>query len=222
VGGHGFAAYASASAHLDAYAQTFSGCSPWYAINWDACLPPGTGAATSEAATTLTAMALKADEIWATTLRVLAQRKFSRVAITKRPLIGRRHMKIAQADAPQTAEVRDRPEMETPYRAPRTELERVVAKEMGDLLGIDRIGVDDDFFALGGHSLLAIQAITRLRKLYGVELPMRALLYGTPTVAGIASVLEENLAEIDSATITAVENLLDDLEGGHADQDTTG
>jgi amino acid adenylation domain-containing protein len=73
------------------------------------------------------------------------------------------------------------------YVAPRDETEARIADIWRELLGVDRIGVEDDFFALGGHSLLATQAIMRIRREYG-DIPLRALL-AAPTVASLAEVV---------------------------------
>ncbi|TYC69741.1 hypothetical protein EH183_34110 [Streptomyces sp. CB01881] len=77
----------------------------------------------------------------------------------------------------------------TSYRAPRSAVEAVLAAVWQDVLGVDRIGVDDDFFALGGHSLLAARVHNRLRAVFGVEVPLR-LLFSEPTVARLAAAVE--------------------------------
>src|SRR5262249_53525557 len=69
---------------------------------------------------------------------------------------------------------------------PRTRLAEVVAQIFADLLGRERVGDHDSFFDLGGHSLLATQAVSRLRELAGVEVPLRAF-FARPTVAGVAA-----------------------------------
>jgi amino acid adenylation domain-containing protein len=72
------------------------------------------------------------------------------------------------------------------FAAPSTALERTVAGIWSDVLGIERIGVDDNFFALGGHSLLGMQVMSRLRDELGVALSLRAV-FESPTVAGLAA-----------------------------------
>ena len=56
------------------------------------------------------------------------------------------------------------------------------------MLGQDRIGVHDDFFALGGHSLLATQVVTRINRAFGTALALRAM-FEAPTVARLADLL---------------------------------
>jgi FkbM family methyltransferase len=81
-----------------------------------------------------------------------------------------------------------RPEMESPFVAAETPLEQSLAWIWAEILGARQIGVRDNFFQLGGHSLLAIQVMSRLRDVFAVELPLRVL-YETPTVEGIASMI---------------------------------
>jgi amino acid adenylation domain-containing protein len=82
--------------------------------------------------------------------------------------------------------------------APRTPLERALSGVWAELLAIDRVGVEDNFFALGGHSLLAIRVVSRIRGQLGAELPLSAL-FEHPTVASLAAAVEEATRERPAA-----------------------
>lgn len=64
---------------------------------------------------------------------------------------------------------------ESPYSAPRTATEDLLAGIWADVLKLDRVGAHDDFFELGGHSLLATQVLARVRRTFGQDLPVQAL-----------------------------------------------
>jgi len=75
------------------------------------------------------------------------------------------------------------------YVAPRTPVEQVLANIWSKVLGVEKVGVHDDFFALGGHSLLATQLVSRIRDTFKVELPLRHI-FESPTVATLAEQIE--------------------------------
>ncbi|KEO82561.1 non-ribosomal peptide synthetase, partial [Tumebacillus flagellatus] len=75
------------------------------------------------------------------------------------------------------------------YAAPRTPLEQAVAEIFANLLQLERVSVEDNFFSLGGHSLLATQAISRLKIALNVHLPLRSL-FDAPTARLLAAHLE--------------------------------
>jgi amino acid adenylation domain-containing protein len=82
-----------------------------------------------------------------------------------------------------------RSEHEAGYVAPRTETERMLAAIWSEVLEIDRVGAEDNFFDLGGHSLLATQVMSRARQKFRVELPLGELFAG-PTVSHLAALVD--------------------------------
>jgi len=82
-------------------------------------------------------------------------------------------------------------ELARTYLAPRNVIEEALVRIWSDVLKVERIGVQDNFFDLGGHSLLAMQILSRLRLTFQIELPLRAL-FESLTVADLASTLVAN------------------------------
>ncbi|MBO9553563.1 amino acid adenylation domain-containing protein [Cellulomonas sp.] len=89
-----------------------------------------------------------------------------------------------------------RPDVGTAYLAPSTTLEVAVADIWSQVLGVDGIGLGDDFFQVGGHSLLATQVVARVRSQFDVELPVQTL-FEDRTLGAFAADVEDALrAEI--------------------------
>ncbi|MBD2183505.1 FkbM family methyltransferase [Planktothrix sp. FACHB-1355] len=80
------------------------------------------------------------------------------------------------------------------YVAPTNEIEERIAQLFQQLLGVEQVGINDNFFALGGHSLLGIQLISQLRKDFQIDLSLRPL-FEAPTVAELALFIEEILLD---------------------------
>ena len=81
-------------------------------------------------------------------------------------------------------------DLKSSFVAPRHQVEEIVARIWSEVLKLDRVGIHDNFFELGGHSLLAMQVVSRLRKTFDVEFPLRSL-FETPTVANLAVSIEQ-------------------------------
>ncbi|HET8842786.1 MAG TPA: amino acid adenylation domain-containing protein, partial [Ktedonobacteraceae bacterium] len=100
----------------------------------------------------------------------------------------------------------ERPELANAFVAARSPLEAQIAEIWSGVLGIESIGVEDNFFALGGHSLLAMQIASRLREAFQREITLRAL-FEAPTIAQLAELvasLENHALRPDQAKLSAL------------------
>jgi phthiocerol/phenolphthiocerol synthesis type-I polyketide synthase E len=125
---------------------------------------------------------------------------------------------VAVARASEAATVRAtggsyaRPELSTPYVAPRTDTERKIAEIWQQMLGVAEIGVHDGFLELGGDSLLAARLVSRLREVFEAEVPVR-LFFEASTVAALAGEIDALLAQRREAEDQDLTELLGMLEG---------
>jgi amino acid adenylation domain-containing protein len=98
------------------------------------------------------------------------------------------------------------------YIAPRNPAEEALADIWKEVLGIERVGVADNFFELGGHSLLAVQVLSRIRRAFGVEVPLRRL-FDASTIEALALLVEELLIDhLNSLSEEEIKALLDNDE----------
>ncbi len=81
---------------------------------------------------------------------------------------------------------------ESTYVAPRNEVEQKIANVWKELLGFEKVGINDNFLDLGGNSLMATQMISQLRKYYQVELSL-SVVFEAPTISELALAIEDNI-----------------------------
>jgi amino acid adenylation domain-containing protein len=86
---------------------------------------------------------------------------------------------------------RERPQLEQAYIAPQSDLERLLARILSELLKIDRVGIDDNFFDLGGTSISLLQVAVRVQQELGIELPT-VKLFQYSTIGSLANYLHSN------------------------------
>jgi acyl carrier protein len=86
----------------------------------------------------------------------------------------------------------------------------MVAEIWEKLLGVDAVGLHDNFFLLGGHSLLGTRVVSRLKDEFGVQLKLREL-FDSPTIAGLSASIERKLAPQDDNEEAELLRLLEAL-----------
>lgn len=196
IGVFGNADYAAANAFQDAFAHWRTRQGKFtQSVNWDRWEDIGgvvEYAAEYERLTGKKLTGMTGAEGAEAFVRALAQSDSPQVIVSIQPF----DTQLRQQDAAPVwddvlAEVQNggadetRPILSTAYLAPRTELETKIAAVFTALLGVQPVGVHDDFFEMGGHSLLGTQLVSRLTETLEETLALRQL-FETPTVAGLA------------------------------------
>jgi acyl carrier protein len=104
-----------------------------------------------------------------------------------------------------------RPELDQAFVAPRSSVEETLAAIWAEVLRLERIGVNDNFFDLGGHSLLATRVMSRVHSAFGVNVPLRDF-FENPTVAGLGlTVVRHQTSQAESGDLEAMLAALEDL-----------
>jgi acyl carrier protein len=111
-----------------------------------------------------------------------------------------------------------RPALRVEYVSPRTEVEETIADIWRDLLGVDQVGIHDNFLELGGDSLLAVRLISRMRDEFHQDLPIR-LIFEASTVAELAKAVAPKTALSENLEIAELMSMLDSLSEEEVEQE---
>lgn len=201
LGGFAYGAYAAANSFMDAYTRFHNQRSTlkWVSVNWDefhltASAETGAGA---PAASGLRAYAMTPAESTDAFGRIFTLSGASQIVVSTGDLRYRLDQWVKLEALRSVREVQkqsaapkrhSRPNLQSAYVAPGTEVEKKIAAIWEELLGIEKVGIRDNFFELGGHSLLAIQLVTRIRAELDAEVSVASLFEG-PTVSSLGKLL---------------------------------
>jgi acyl carrier protein len=168
---------------------------PWLSVNWDVWRVGDQAAAAVGPGATLKGLGMSADEAAAVMEIALTARTAGQLVVSTGDLAARidQWVKLESLNAQQPEAVASpvrpalspRPGLRKSYDAPRDETEQRIARIWQGALGIAEVGIHDSFAELGGHSLLAVKIVAELRKVFQIDVPLRAL-FDAPTVAELS------------------------------------
>ena len=221
VGGMGQVAHTTASLYLDAFAHRHNQheeC-PWIVVNWDVWKTEEEWAGTNSA---LAKIAMTPSEGANAFQRLVNAGAFARILVsTTDPRFRQEAIRKMQRSRtkPQPGEAtngltdstrgHERPDLPTPYEPPRNEDEAAMAALWQDFLGIDKIGIHDNFFDLGGHSLLATQLVSRLQQTFQLSVELD-IFFSAPSIAKLTEALLRK--QLEQHAGDQMTQLLDKLE----------
>jgi acyl carrier protein/NADP-dependent 3-hydroxy acid dehydrogenase YdfG len=205
LGGIGEAAYSASNLYMDSFVRRHnrSKSIPWISVNWDLWRVMKSDSSKTRLGKTLEELGITAEEGMKVMGFILSTKEVSQIVVSTGDLNARirqwikldslrkgvaddrSHKRISGAS--------ERPQLQTSYKSPKDETEKVIAQIWQDVLGIESIGADDNFADLGGHSLLAIKIVAELRKAFHVDLPVRAL-FDAPTVTELSDYIKNQIA----------------------------
>jgi acyl transferase domain-containing protein len=218
LGGLGFVAYAAANQFMDAFASSRDKTvSPaWLSANWDPW-PEATKQYT-DVKTSIDRYTMTQPESEEALRRAVCMVAGGQVVVSTGNLPSRLDLWVkrknvldnSSAGNESSSTFHQRPRLQISYVAPRNEVERTIAGVWRQVLGIQQIGIYDNFFDLGGHSLLVTQVVGRLRDAFQIDLPLSQL-FNFPTVSDLAKVIVETESETEDSERTEILNILSQL-----------
>jgi acyl transferase domain-containing protein len=206
LGGLGSIAYSAANIFMDAFTCELNKTTDtrWISANWDGWLLGKNNRLSATFQTSLDQYAMTRDQGLEALEYVLSPGMTGQTVVSTGDLMdrlatwtGKRAGKppdVSDVTAPAST-LHARPLLATVYVAASNEIERVIVNVWQEILGIDKLGIHDNFFDLGGNSLIGLKVISRLKKELDTDLPVIALFEG-PTVSSLARVIGDKQAEL--------------------------
>jgi acyl carrier protein len=191
AGGLGHGAYAAANSFMDAFVykhhQNHPGSFPWIGVNWDRWNTQTEEPALTALEKSLWAAAIQPQPGIEAFERIVSWNRHPQVVVST----GNLQTKINQPFHPEAGNKEKkekektmaytRPNISTPFAAPETDLEQLIAGIWQELLGIEHIGVNDNFFDLGATSMVMIQAHKKITEKLGKNIPLDVM-FEYPTI----------------------------------------
>jgi acyl transferase domain-containing protein/acyl carrier protein len=200
LGGIGFAAYAAANQFLDAYVHQHNrrDGTPWISVDWDAW-DFGGRMVVGDRRAALADLAMTPEEgqrAFALALESGATRLVHSTGDLQSRYCRWVALEPGQAEPALGPAAHARPALTTAYVPAGTQYEKQIAAIWQDVLGVEDVGIFDNFFDLGGDSMLGMQVISRMREAFSVSIPAVAL-YEAPTVNALVEYLHPEGAVVE-------------------------
>ncbi|OYD09082.1 type I polyketide synthase [Paludifilum halophilum] len=203
LGGLGFSAYSAANLYMDAFVKRHNQQErvPWIGVNWDAW--QFWGEHTSTLGESLAELAIQPEEGEELFEYVLAADGFHQLVVSTGDLQARIDQWITMnrdraegGDPSRSTSSNARPDLSHPYVEPRNQMEKTLAEIWSQFLGMDQVGIHDNFFELGASSLDIIHVTNRLNEKLGTNVAV-VTLFTYPTILSLAEHLSQGEDEED-------------------------
>lgn len=227
LGGLGFGAYAAANAFLDALAYQLNNQqdkTQWISVNWDGWNFDHTPLDSHALGAEIQRFAVLPEEGLNAFDRLFTYKGLTQIVVSTADLQTRINkwvkLESLQADSVTSAApatYHSRPNLPTAFVSPQSVLEKDIAATWQKLLGIEPVGIYDNFFDLGGNSLMGTQLISQLRETFKIELPLRSL-FEDPTISGVSKIIEQERAAAKGGEMDKIADLLKQMESMSEEQ----
>jgi len=214
----GLVDYSAENSFLDSFAHYSSAKYDWFvrSIDWDVWSGVGTAVTVQQEYQAISGKdfrrGMTSEDGIEAFERILFQSTEPQVVVsTQDLLIEKIEQQLSLLDKEKTEVLKSkhqRPKLKNAYVAPSNDTEKAIAKVWQKFLGIEAIGIHDNFFALGGDSLTGSILINQLRDNFRLELPVRSL-FDSPTIAELGVAIENLLiAELEALDEAEAQSLL--------------